>query len=112
MTAGQGAALGAGTPGAGRRVSGAEIRWLLMASALALLAASAPTLFASAQADADHVFTSFIYNNEDGNSYLGKMQLGAQGEWLFHLFYTAEATTPPRVAPRRPPGGVKPFRVA
>jgi hypothetical protein len=71
----------------------AEWRWLLVASALVLAVASLPTVFAAEQADADHVFTGFIYNNEDGNSYLGKMQLGAQGEWLFHIFYTAEPTT-------------------
>jgi hypothetical protein len=71
----------------------AEWRWLLLASALVLALASLPTVFAAAQADADHVFTGFIYNNEDGNAYLGKMQLGARGEWLFHIFYTAEPTT-------------------
>jgi hypothetical protein len=70
-----------------------EFRWLLLASLAVLAVASLPTIFAAAQADADHVFTGFIYNNEDGNSYLGKMRLGAQGEWLFDIFYTAEPTS-------------------
>ncbi len=68
----------------------AELRWVLIASLAVLLLASLPTLYAWSRADADHVFTGFVYNTEDGNSYIAKMRLGARGEWLFHLFYTPE----------------------
>jgi hypothetical protein len=67
-----------------------ELRWLLLASLAVLLFASLPTLYAWRLADADHVFTGFVYNTEDGNSYIAKMRLGARGEWLFHLPYTSE----------------------
>jgi hypothetical protein len=80
-------------------MSRAELRWVLIASAIVLLFASLPTLYAWHLADAEHVFTGFVYNNEDGNSYIGKMQLGARGEWLFHLFYTAEEHQPAMAVP-------------
>jgi len=37
----------------------------------------------------DLVFTGFLFGVEDGNSYIAKMLLGAQGEWLFRSPYTA-----------------------
>jgi hypothetical protein len=80
-------------------MSRAELRWVAIASAIVLLLTSLPVLYAWHLADADHVFTGFVYNNEDCNSYIGKMQLGAQGEWLFHLFYTAEEHEPAMAVP-------------
>jgi hypothetical protein len=71
-------------------VTRSEFRWVLIASLLVLLFASLPTLYAWALADGDHVFTGFVYNTMDGNSYIAKMRLGARGEWLFHLVYTPE----------------------
>jgi len=68
----------------------AELRWVLLASLVVLLLASLPTLYAWSLADAEHVFTGFVYNTEDGNSYIAKMRLGARGEWLFSLPYTPE----------------------
>jgi len=71
-------------------VTRSELRWVLIASLAVILLASLPTLYAWALSDADHVFTGFVYNAEDGNSYIAKMRLGARGEWLFHLVYTPE----------------------
>jgi hypothetical protein len=68
----------------------AELRWVMIASLAVILLASLPTIYAWSLADADHVFTGFVYNTEDGNSYIAKMRLGARGEWLFHLVYTPE----------------------
>jgi len=68
----------------------AELRWVSIASLAVLLVASIPTLYAWALADADHVFTGFVYNTEDGNSYIAKMRLGARGAWRFQLIYTPE----------------------
>lgn len=76
-----------------------ELRWVLLASLAVLLMASLPTLYAWSLADKDHVFGGFVYNAEDGNSYLAKMRLGAEGEWLFHLFYTAEEHEPAMAYP-------------
>ena len=67
-----------------------EFRWVLIASLAVILLASLPTLYAWTLADADHVFSGFVYNAEDGNSYIAKMRLGARGEWLFRLVYTPE----------------------
>jgi len=75
-------------------VTRAEFRWVLIASLFVLVFASLPTIYAWALADADHVFTGFVYNAEDGNSYIAKMRLGARGEWLFHIFYTPEPHQP------------------
>lgn len=36
------------------------------------------------------VFNGFTFGVEDGNAYLGKMRLGVEGEWNFHLFFTSE----------------------
>jgi hypothetical protein len=71
-------------------VTRSEFRWVLIASLAVILLASLPTLYAWALSDADHVFSGFVYNAEDGNSYIAKMRLGARGEWLFHLVYTPE----------------------
>ena len=81
------------------RVTAGEWRWVLLTSFAVLLFASLPTLYAWRLADAEHVFNGFCYNNEDGNSYIGKMQLGAHGEWLFRLFYTAEDHQPAMAVP-------------
>jgi hypothetical protein len=77
----------------------AEFRWLLIASLAVLLFASLPTLYAWRLADEDHVFSGFVYNAEDGNAYLGKMRIGFEGEWLFHLFYTSEEHEPAMAFP-------------
>jgi hypothetical protein len=63
---------------------------VLVYTALLLLAVSLPYALAWAQPGADGVFSGFLFGVDDGNSYLGKMRLGAQGEWNFSLFYTAE----------------------
>lgn len=75
-------------------MSRGELRWLLAVSLAILFLSSLPVLYAWSLEDGDHVFTGFPYNTEDGNSYLGKMRLGARGEWLFYLFYTPEPHEP------------------
>ena len=67
-----------------------EWRWVLLASLAVLLFASLPTLYAWWLADDARVFSGFVYNTEDGNSYVAKMRQGARGEWLFHLPFTTE----------------------
>ncbi len=67
-----------------------EFRWVLVASLAVILFASLPTLYGWALADDNHVYTGFVYNTEDGNSYIAKMRLGARGAWRFHLIYTPE----------------------
>jgi hypothetical protein len=66
--------------------------WLrvLLFAALLLLVVSLPYGLAWARQGPDDVFSGFLFGADDGNSYLGKMRLGAQGSWDFYLFYTAE----------------------
>ncbi len=63
--------------------------WLRVSvyAAALLLIVSLPYVLAWAQHDG---FGGFLFGVEDGNSYVGKMRLGAQGRWDFYLFYTAE----------------------
>ena len=72
-------------------VARTEWRWVLLGSLAVLLVASLPTLYAWWLADDARVFSGFVYNTEDGNSYIAKMRQGARGEWLFHLPFTTEA---------------------
>ena len=66
--------------------------WLwVLAWALVLMAfTSLPYLWGWHVSSPEWVFSGFMYNVEDGNSYIAKMQQGAGGEWLFHLPYTPE----------------------
>jgi hypothetical protein len=36
-------------------------------------------------------FTGLLFNAQDSNTYLAKMELGRRGEWLFQLSYTSES---------------------
>lgn len=83
----------------GTSVSRSEWRWLMAVSLAILLLSSLPTLYAWSLESPDRVFTGSVYNVEDANSYLGKMRLGARGEWLFYLFYTPEPHEPILVYP-------------
>lgn len=51
-----------------------------------------PYLVGWAAAGDDWVFNGFTIGAEDGNAYLGKMRIGARGEWEFYLFYSPEKT--------------------
>lgn len=48
-----------------------------------------PYLIAFSSAPPEAVFTGFLINPLDGNSYLAKMYEGYRGDWLFTLPYTA-----------------------
>lgn len=74
----------------GERITRQEWRWVLVFVALVLIITSIPYLVAwRAQGD-DWRFTGSLFGVEDGNSYLAKMRLGAQGKWLFTLRTTSE----------------------
>lgn len=66
-----------------------EWRRILALTALILLAASLPYWLAYA-VPAGHVFAGILFNPQDGQSYLAKMQEGWRGAWLFTLPYTAQ----------------------
>ncbi len=64
-----------------------EVFWLL---AIVLLVVSLPYLLAAALGGR-YLFSGFLMNPLDGNSYLAKMYEGWNGSWRFTLPYTAEA---------------------
>ncbi len=72
-------------------VSRREWRAVLIYALVLVALTTAPYLLAWATQSTDWVFGGFLIGAEDGNSYLGKMRLGARGLWDFYLFYTAEA---------------------
>ena len=51
---------------------------------------SFPFVYAQISGGNNYVFSGFLLNPQDGNSYLAKMQEGWSGSWQFTLPYTAE----------------------
>jgi hypothetical protein len=49
-----------------------------------------PFIAASISAGSEHVFSGFLVNPHDGNSYLAKMREGFQGAWSFTLPYSKD----------------------
>lgn len=72
-------------------MSRSEWRNVLLLALVVVVFTTAPYALAWSKQTSDWRFTGFLFGVEDGNSYLGKMRLGARGEWNFSLFYTPEA---------------------
>jgi hypothetical protein len=72
------------------RISSAERRWLIGASLIVLGLASLPYLVGALAAGPDRIFTGLQVSPLDGLTYLAKMRLGYNGEWLFRLTFTPE----------------------
>ena len=70
--------------------SNSEIIWVIVVSGFVLALASLPYVAVYLTTPPDLRFVGMLLNSLDGDSYLAKMQLGAQGDWLFHLPYTAQ----------------------
>jgi hypothetical protein len=68
-----------------------EWRNVLLLALAVIVLTSAPYVLAASKQGTDWQFSGFLFGVEDGNSYLGKMHLGARGVWDFSLFYTPEA---------------------
>jgi hypothetical protein len=49
-----------------------------------------PYLIGWARAGTDWSFNGIVFALDDGNSYLGKIRIGAEGGWKFFIFYTPE----------------------
>jgi hypothetical protein len=72
------------------RITPQEWRWVIALALLTSLLTSLPYAVGMRQAGSDWLFNGFLFGVDDGNAYLGKIHLGVQGEWDFHLFYTSE----------------------
>jgi hypothetical protein len=71
-------------------VTGREWRRVWLVVLTVTLLTTFPYILAARSGGEDWRFSGFLFGVEDGNSYLGKMRLGARGLWDFHLFYTPE----------------------
>lgn len=68
-----------------------ERRWLLWSSLVVLSLSLLPYLACTvAAARGDAVFTGLLLNPPDGFTYLAKMRMGLEGQWLYHLPFTLE----------------------
>ncbi|MBE0699356.1 MAG: hypothetical protein IH586_20725, partial [Anaerolineaceae bacterium] len=66
-----------------------ERRWIWWFSIIICGLISIPYLLGYFLQGTDRMFTGFLFGVEDGNSYIAKMLLGANGAWLFQTSYTA-----------------------
>jgi len=72
-------------------ISAAERRWLLLVSSLVTALTLLPfAICALAASAADVVFSGFLLNPVDGFTYLAKMRMGWEGNWLYHPPFTLE----------------------
>ena len=65
-----------------------ERRWCLAYAILLIVLTTAPYLLGLASQGTAWRFSGFVFGVEDGNSYIAKMRLGAQGAWLFRTPYS------------------------
>ncbi len=70
-------------------LTASEKRWLLIFTIIILSITTLPYIIGFWQAGSGWQFSGFFMGVEDGNSYIAKMLLGSQGEWLFKTPYTA-----------------------
>ncbi len=67
-----------------------EWGWVIIVAACVVALASLPYVVVQFTTPPDLRFAGTLLNPLDGDTYLAKMQFGAQGDWLFHLPYTAQ----------------------
>jgi hypothetical protein len=67
-----------------------EWAWVAIVAMCVIALASLPYVVVYLTAPPDARFVGTLLNPLDGDTYLAKMQFGAQGDWLFHLPYTAQ----------------------
>ncbi len=67
-----------------------EQRWVLVFALIVMTLTSIPYILGFLTQGEEWRFTGFVFGVEDGNSYIGKMLRGAQGDWLFRTPYTAK----------------------
>jgi hypothetical protein len=66
-----------------------ERSWCLTYSVILVILTTIPYLLAYFNHGDIWQFTGFVFGVEDGNSYIAKMLLGSEGEWLFRTPYTS-----------------------
>lgn len=70
------------------RLNRKELGWVMGYALVLILVTSLPYFIGYAVQGDNWRFTGFVIGVEDGNSYIAKMRLGAEGAWLFRTPYT------------------------
>jgi len=73
------------------RITAREWRYVALFTLIVIVITTAPYFVAWTSQSDQWRFGGSLFGVEDGNSYLGKLRLGARGLWEFYLFYTSEA---------------------
>jgi hypothetical protein len=66
-----------------------ERSWNFLYSVVLIIFTSIPYILGYVTHGDTWQFTGFVFGVEDGNSYIAKMLLGSQGDWLFRTPYTS-----------------------
>lgn len=71
-------------------ITAAEWRWVIVMSFLLVLLAFAPLMWVAVRGTGDWQFMGVLHNYRDGATYLSKMALGENGDWLMHFLHTPD----------------------
>lgn len=71
-------------------ITKSEARWLAASSTLVIFLTTLPYLVCLLSAGPEMTFTGIMVNPSDGFSYLAKIRMGWEGNWIFHLPFTTE----------------------
>lgn len=71
-------------------ITPAEWRWVIVAAVLLVSLAFLPFVVVAIGGIPDWQFMGMLHNHRDGATYLSKMMVGAQGEWLVRFLHTPE----------------------
>ncbi len=71
-------------------ITSAEWRWVIIAAVMLVSLAFLPLLLIALNGVPGWQFMGVLHNHRDGATYLSKMMLGAQGEWLVTFQHTPE----------------------
>ena len=67
-----------------------ERKWVWMYGFVLAAVCTIPYVIGFAREGTEWAFSGFVFGVEDGNSYIAKMLLGANGDWLFRTPYTTQ----------------------
>jgi len=71
-------------------IMSAEWRWVILVGSALVLLAFSPLLWVALRGVSDWQFMGVLHNFQDGATYLSKMQLGYEGNWLVYFQHTPE----------------------
>jgi hypothetical protein len=78
----------------GRRISRREWIWVSIATAIILVLTIAPIVWGYVTTPPELTYSGLVYYWEDGTSYLAKIWLGFQGDWVFTNLYSIDPGPP------------------